>query len=300
MYVILGATGHTGSVAAEKLLARGEKVRAVARHKEKLARLASLGAETFEADVTDTPAPTKAFEGGRAAYTLIPPKVDASDFRAYQDKVVDSIATAVENARVPYEVTLSSVGADKDSKTGPVVGLHYFETRLNAVPKLNALHLRAGYFMENTLPQIDIIKSFGMMAGPVRADLPLPMIATRDIGAAAADSLLKLDFSGKRTQELLGQRDITYTETAKIIGAAIGKPKLAYVQLPYDQVIQAMIQMGMSKNLATLICEMAEALNTGHMRPLEPRSPANTTSTSFEQFVEGVFLPAYQGKAATA
>jgi len=95
-------------------------------------------------------------------------------------------------------VTLSSVGADKPDKTGPVVGLHNMEKRLAQIKGLNALHLRAGYFMENTLAQTGIIKSFGMMAGPVRADVPLPMIATRDIGVAAAEALLRLDFEGRR------------------------------------------------------------------------------------------------------
>jgi uncharacterized protein YbjT (DUF2867 family) len=174
------------------------------------------------------------------------------------------------------------------------------ETRFAQIPGLNALHLRAGYFMENTLPQIGIIQQFGMMAGPVRADLPLPMIATRDIGAAAVDALLRLDFSRQQTRELLGQRDLTYSEVARIVGAAIGKPALAYVQLPAEQVILAMGQMGISKNVASLLCEMSDALDSGYMKALEPRSSANTTPTSYETFVEHVFLPAYRGKAASA
>ena len=199
-----------------------------------------------------------------------------------------------------YAVTLSSFGADKAEKTGPVAGLHAMESRFAQIPGLNALHLRAGYFMENTLPQIGIIQQFGMMAGPVRADLPLPMIATRDIGAAAVDALLRLDFSGQQTRELLGQRDLTYSEVARIVGATIGKPALAYVQLPAEQVILAMGQMGISKNVASLLCEMSDALDSGYMKALEPRSSANTTPTSYETFVEQVFVPAYRGKAASA
>jgi uncharacterized protein YbjT (DUF2867 family) len=177
--------------------------------------------------------------------------------------------------------------------------LHNMESRLAQVRGLNALHLRAGYFMENTLAQIGIIRSLGMMAGPVRADLPLSMIATRDIGAAAAEALLRLDFHGQQTQELLGPPDVTYAETAKIIGLAIGKQDLTYVQLPDEQVIQAMTGMGMSRNIAQLLCEMSAALNNGHMRPLEPRSEKNTTPTTLEMFVEEVFLPAYKGQAAS-
>ena len=300
MYVILGATGNTGSVAAENLLAKKQKVRVVGRGKERLSQLVARGAEAFVADVTDSAALTKAFKGARAIYAMVPPLMTSPDFRAYQDQVTDSIAKALEAVEVTHVVTLSSIGADKPDKTGPVVGLHVMEKRFAQVPKLNALHLRAGYFMENTLPQAVIIKSFGMMAGPVRPDLPIAVIATHDIGVAAAEALLKLDFSGQQTRELLGQRDLTYLEISKIAGAAIGKPDLSYIQLPSDKVIEAMTQMGMSKNLATLLCEMSESLNNGYMRALEPRSAANTSRTSYEEFVQKVFVPTFKGQATSA
>jgi len=120
--------------------------------------------------------------------------------------------------------------------------------------------------MENTLAQTGIIKSFGMMAGPVRADLPLPMIATKDIGVAAAEALLRLDSRGQKTQELLGPRDVTYTEAAKIIGTAIGNPGLAYMQLPDEQVNPGHDGDGDFQNMAELLCEMSASLNNGYMR----------------------------------
>jgi len=300
MYVVLGASGNTGSIVANALLDLGKEVRVVGRDSKKLAQFVSRGAEAFTADVVDGEALGRAFAGAEAVYSLTPPNLASTNYRAYQDQAIDAVAKAIETAGVRFAVTLSSVGADKAEKTGPVAGLHTMESRFAQIPGLNALHLRAGYFMENTLPQIGIIQQFGMMAGPVRADLPLSMIATRDIGAAAVDTLLRLDFSGQQTRELLGQRDLTYSEVARIVGAAIGKPALAYVQLPAEQVILAMGQMGISKNVASLLCEMSDALDSGYMKALEPRSSANTTPTSYETFVEQVFLLAYRGKAASA
>jgi len=299
MYVILGATGNTGSVVARRLLDRSKRVRVVGRDNKKLAPFVNRGADAFATDILDTDALSRAFAGAQGVYALIPPNMSSPDFRAYQDSVTESIAKALEKGSVAHAVMLSSVGADKPDKTGPVVGLHKMELRLAQVRGLNALHLRAGYFMENTLAQIGIIRGFGMMAGPVRADVPLPMIATRDIGAAAAEALLRLDFK-QQTQELLGPREVTYAEAAKIIGLAIGKQDLTYVQLPDEQVIQAMTGMGMSRNMAELLCEMSAAINNGYMKALEPRSEKNTTPTTFETFVEEVFLPAYKGQAASA
>ncbi len=152
--------------------------------------------------------------------------------------------------------------------------------------------------MENTLPQVNAIRMMGSVAGALRADLKLPMIATRDIGTAAAEALLKPDFHGKQTRELLGQRDLTYTEVATIIGQAIGKPDLRYVQVPDDQFRAVMVQMGMSEQFARLMLEMTGALNSGYMHALEPRTPQNTTPTPYETFVAERFVPAYEQKAA--
>jgi hypothetical protein len=126
------------------------------------------------------------------------------------------------------------------------------------------------------------------------------MIASRDIGAVAADALLKLQFQGKQAGELQGQRDLTMAEASAIIGNAIGRPDLKYRQLPDEQVREALTQLGFSLDMANLLLKMSAALNSGHMRMLETRSAGNTTPTSFEQFVTERFVPAYQGKARAA
>jgi len=300
MYVITGATGHTGSIAVEKLLATGAKVRVIGRDAKRLERFSRAGAESFVADMTDAAALAKAFSGARAVYVVMPPNVSAADVRAYQGQVTDSLASAIRSNGVAYAVALSSTGADKTYGTGPVLGVHSLEKKLESVAGLNTLSLRCGYVMENLLPQIGIIQSLGFMAGPIRPDVPLPMIATSDIGDLGAESLAKLGFVGMQTRELLGARHVTCTEAAKIIGAAIGKPDLSYRQVPASVLKPAMMQMGMSSNMVDLLLEMSEALNTGHMKSQETRSARNTTATTLETFVAEVFAPAYRGKAAGA
>lgn len=300
MYVVTGATGHTGNVVAKALLAKGQEVRVVGRNVDLLKTLVAQGAEPFTADLTDTATATKAFAGATAVYVMMPPNIASPDFRAFQNRVTDAIVAALRNAGVTHVVTLSSIGADKSEKTGPVVGLHYLEQQLNVIDSLSVLHLRAGYFMENTLAQIGIIRATGMTVGPLRPELKLPMIATKDIGEAAADALLRLDFRQKQARELLGQRDISMTEVAQIIGKAIGKRELRYTQAPDEQVRPALVQLGMSPNVADLLLEMSAALNSGYMRALEPRSAQNTTPTSYETFVAEEFLPLYEAKSAAA
>src|SRR5205814_8417158 len=129
--------------------------------------------------------------GSYSVCLMVPQKITSADPSAYQQQVSGALVSAIEIASVKHAVVLSSVGADKPEKTGPVVGLHNLEQKLNRIASLSALYLRAGYFMENLLPQIGVIQNFGVMGGPLRGDLAVAMIATRDIGAAAAEALLK-------------------------------------------------------------------------------------------------------------
>jgi uncharacterized protein YbjT (DUF2867 family) len=298
MYVITGATGNTGRIIVNGLLARGEKVRAMARSAEHLKPEVAKGAEAFTGHLQDSDTLARALDGAKAAYLMIPPDIENPDFRKYQDQLVESIGKAAEKSGLSHAVVLSSVGADKTERTGPVLGLHNLEERLNGIAGLNVLALRPGYFMENTFPQAALIKMFGMTAGPLRGDLKLPMIAARDIGEYATKALLKLDFQGKQTRELLGQRDLSYNDVASIIGKATGQPELKYSQLPDEQVRGGMMAMGMSGSIVDLILEMGAAMNSGYMKELEPRSAENTTPTSYETFVTEEFVPNYRAAAA--
>ena len=66
-YVILGASGNTGSIIANSLLLKGEKVRVVGRDPGRLQCFVRQGAEAFTANLSDAAALTKAFSGARAA-----------------------------------------------------------------------------------------------------------------------------------------------------------------------------------------------------------------------------------------
>ena len=246
--------------------------------------------------MSDAVALTKAFSGARAAYLLLPPITSRED----QERESDAIAKAAKESGLRYAVYLSSYGAHVPEGTGPVTGLHSSEQKLNAISGLNVLHLRAAYFMENNLAAIGMIQGMGIFGHALLPDLKLPMIATPDVGDYAAQRLLDLDFSGKQTRELLGERDLSMTEATAAIARGIGKPDLRYEQFSYDQMLQGLEQMGMPPKKAAVYIEMFQAINEGVLAAQEPRSPENSTPTSFEKFVQDVFAPAYQREARAA
>lgn len=300
MIVVTGATGNTGKPAAEALLAKGEKIHVIGRDRTKLEPLVQKGAQAFVANVEDPASLAKAFEGATAAYLVIPQNTHSEDFRAYQERVTDAYASAVASSRVPYVVTLSSTGAQHLEKTGPIVGLHHMERKLNRIEGLNVLHLRAADFMENLFVYIQPIRTMGVLPGGSPADLPLSWIAAGDVGNYAAGRLSARDFSGVNAQELAGPRDVSLKEVASIVGKSIGKPSLGYMQVPFMMLEPAMVQIGMHKKMAALIIEMIKATNAGLRAVQEPRSPKNTTATTLEAFVAEAFAPAYSAMSAKA
>ncbi|HEV7843759.1 MAG TPA: hypothetical protein VGO69_08670, partial [Pyrinomonadaceae bacterium] len=109
--------------------------------------------------------------------------------------------------------------------------------------------------------------------------------------------MLNPAFTGKQVRELLGPRDYTMIEATKILGRAIGKEDLSYVQVPYEQVRQAMLAQGMSESAVDELIELSESTNEGRIIPTEERSAENTTRTTLEEFAEETFAPLYRGSA---
>src|SRR5580704_12913181 len=196
MIVVTGATGRTGRAATEALLSKGERVRVIGRDAKKMAPFVELGAETFVGNVEDVASMTDALNGASAVYLVLPEDISQQDLRTHQERVSDSYAAAITNAKVRFAVNLSSIGAQHAKNTGPIVGLHNQEQKLNQIAGLNVLHLRAAYFMENLFMSVEPLRSTGTLPGGLQADVQMPWIATKDIGAYAATRLASRDFSG--------------------------------------------------------------------------------------------------------
>ncbi len=290
-YVVIGATGKTGSIVAAELLKAGLPVRVVGRSADKLAKFSSQGAEAFVGDVEKSDDVKRAFEGMDAAYVMIPPNFAAANFRKYQDEVTDNVTDAIAVSGTKYAVSLSSVGGEHASGLGPVNGLHYLETQLDGIPDLNTLHIRAGFFMENLFGSLGVIKHMKIYGAATPADAPWPLIASSDVGHYSANRLNALNFNGKNVQYLLGPRDISGSETSAILGAAFGIGALPYVQFSYEDMKKGMIGGGVPEQFADLFVELYNGFNNGLMG--YRRDAESTTNTKLEDFAKNVLKPAF-------
>lgn len=297
MIAIVGATGHVGGKIARVLIKKNEPVRVISRSADRLRTLVGKNVTAFAGDANNSEFLSKAFTGADAVFTMIPPNPTAAGFLRYADAIGESIARALEIAKIKHVVNLSSVGAEDAGGTGPITALHNMEERLNRIRGLNVVHLRAAYFMENLLANLDLIKAKGITGSAIRGDLRIALIATKDIAAYAAERMVARDFSGSSVRYLLGQRDLTLTDAAGIVGSKIGKPGLSYVMFPYEDAEKAMVGMGLSPDMSRNYVEMSRAFNDGRIKA-EPRGADNTTPTSLEAFCDEVFVPAFTARKA--
>ena len=287
MITVMGASGNTGGKIAAALLAKGKSVRVLGRNRGALAALEQSGAEVLTGDTSDQTFLTRAFTGAEAVYTLLPTDRRAPDYRASQRKEGEAISAAIRASGVSHVVALSSVGANLPDGNGVIAGLHEQEERLKRIAGsegVNLLLLRPVSFFENFFDQIPVIKHEGMVADSVLPDLAIPMIASQDVAAAAVPALASHDWHGVIVRELLGPRDISYTEAVTILGERIGKQGLPYVQLDYPDMARALEGAGLSPSFAGRYVEMTRAFNEQTVRPLAGRTEANTTATRFEEF----------------
>lgn len=290
--VVLGATGTVGSKISKILLTDGHHVTLIARHTEKLDKHRSLGADIITADLSDVETLANAFRNADSAFILLPDNVKAENTRAYQRQVTGYLIEAIQKSGIRYIVNMSSAGSHMHEGNGMMAGTGEQEVRLNQLNEVNVLHVRSAYFMENFLRTIGLVKKMGINGTAAEGDYAIPMVAVRDVAAIAAGHLARLDFSGKSVRAVMGPRDYTYREFTSMIGKAIGVPELAYVRFPADQAKQAFLDNGFSEDFADNLLGMATAISTGFMN-YQQRDESTTTPTTAEEFINEVYLPAF-------
>jgi uncharacterized protein YbjT (DUF2867 family) len=294
MYVLLGSNGNITSKAAALLLAQGSAIRVVGRNAASLAAVKAAGAEIAAGDIGDAGFLAQAFAGATGVYTMIPTDYAAHDMAAEQDRLGNAIARAIALAGVKRVVNLSSVGAHLSSGTGPIAGLHRQERRLDELAGVDVLHLRPGYFFENHLIAIEMIRTIGSYADMTAPDSPLPMVATADIAQVVVRELRTPSGTGKRVLHLRAPSLYTMRQATALLGAAIGQPDLAYVQSDPQQGKAALMQQGFSASVAAQLEEMSTAFSTGRLDGEYDKGPTEIMSTTLAHFAATVFRPAFE------
>jgi uncharacterized protein YbjT (DUF2867 family) len=262
MHVIAGVTGNTGSVAAETLLAAGKPVTVIVRSAEKGEPWKARGARVAVSTLQDTAKMAEILAPAESAYLLIPPNYEVENYLDDRRRLIDALARAVAQSRVPHVVLMSSAGGHLASGTGLILVNHWGEEAIKPAAR-NLTILRPGSFAENWEPVLASAKANGVLPTFHSPQHKLTMIAAADVGRFAAESLLD-PAPGRRILDLAGPQEHSPEDVAKIL-ADLLKREVRVVNPPPEAAVPTFRKAGFSEDAAKLFAEMFAAANAGRL-----------------------------------
>lgn len=221
MYAVTGITGKVGAAVARSLLSAAQPVRAIVRDRGKGTAWASLGCNIAVADLADAAALAGAFEGTEGVFAMLPPVFDPAPGFPEARRFIESLHTALAEARPKKVVVLSTIGADAP-QPNLLNALGLLEDALKTLP-LPVAFLRAAWFMENAAWDIASAREGIIQSYLQPLDRPIPMIATEDVGRTAA-ALLREQWEGQRVVELEGPQRVSPNALADAFAKALARP----------------------------------------------------------------------------
>ena len=225
---VTGSLGNISKPLAEILVKNGHEVTIISSDSKKQRVIDALGAKAAIGSVSDPDFLTGSFKGADAVYTMVPPNWGVSNYRQYIAETGNKYLEAIRASGVKRVVNLSSIGAHLPGGTGPIAGLYDVEQALNTLNGVAVKHLRPAFFYINFFFDMGTIRKMGIMGNNYGEKTKLIMVHPRDIATAAAQEL-QGSLEGKSHRYVVSdEREIS--EIVKILGTAIGKPELPWVQ----------------------------------------------------------------------
>lgn len=260
---VSGSLGNIGKPLTQILVSAGHEVTVISSSEERVAEIENLGAKAAIGSVNDAAFLESVFLGADAVFAMTPPNMGGVNIVSNTTDAGKAYANAFQKAGVKRVVMLSSVGADFPEGTGPIKGIHNIEKIYEELGQVSITFLRAGYFYINFYNDIPLIKGAGVLGGNYPEHILVPVVSPEDIAVAAAEEL-QSDVFGHNVRYIVS--DVrTPADFAKVLGAAIGKPALPWVEFTDDQSLQGMIQAGLPEEMAGLYTEMGKGLKEGKL-----------------------------------
>jgi uncharacterized protein YbjT (DUF2867 family) len=260
-FVVTGSLGNISKPLTQLLLAAGHTVTVISSQQERAGEIESLGAIPAIGSISDIGFLTQVFKGADAIYTMVPPSFTATDYRRYFNETANSYASAIKASGVKRVVNLSSIGAHLPEGTGPIKGLYDLEHIFNALEDVSIMHLRPASFYTNFYNNVDMIKHAGILGANYPASARMVMVHPADIADKAAEQLQK-GFNGKSVLYIASD-ELTLAAVTGLLGEAIGKPDLPWVEFSDEQTTDGMRQAGLPDDLARNYAEMGNAVKSG-------------------------------------
>jgi uncharacterized protein YbjT (DUF2867 family) len=243
------------------LIEAGHTVTVITSNPDRRSAIEALGAAAAVGSVGDPGFLTRSFEAADAVYAMTPPAMGGQHIIENIARAGQAYAQAIKAAGVQRVVMLSSIGAHASEGTGPVKGVNRVEKTFQQLSGVNITILRAGFFYYNFFRDIPMIRNMNIMGNNYNGDNKLALAHPEDIAAALAGELQSKG-NGIDVKYIVSEI-ATGNEIAAVLGQAIGKPELPWVNFPDDQFNQGMLSAGLPSELAELLTELGQGIRTG-------------------------------------
>ncbi|MEO6548655.1 MAG: NmrA family NAD(P)-binding protein [Ferruginibacter sp.] len=291
--VIAGANGRVANHLAKMLLLKGHEVKAIARDISKIRASQQAGATLLEANFYDSIKLSKAFKDAQAVFVYSPLILHSKNLNEDQYTIVKSLIKAIKDAAVNNVVLLSSWGVELTEKSGGILGCRFFEQELEKIKDINTLILRPVWFMENFLYNVDLIKMSGINGLAIKPNVKFPMVTTEDIAKVAFEYLNELHFTGKNILYIKSEKEYNMEEVTQILGTAIGRSGLKYIEFPQAIQKKGMVASGqLSANATDMLIEINQCISKGILK-VDGNQNVVTTPTTLELFAKTTFASAF-------
>jgi uncharacterized protein YbjT (DUF2867 family) len=291
MIVVTTPTGHIGSQLVSYLLAAGARVRVIARKPEKLSAEIQSRVEVVQGSTDDIKVLSRALRDADALFWLVPPPFQQTDLNAFMLQYTQPACEAITAQAVKRVVAVSSLGRGL-AKSALLLPAFAMDEMIGATGvRYRALWCPA--FMENLLRQVQPIRDQGMFFGPDRPDAKAALVATRDIAASAAGLLLDESWTGQGGLAVLGPEDLSCNDMASIMSDVLEKP-IRFRQIPAGDYKAQLMRNGASEVMAQGLVDMVAEFREHGIYHSDPRTPENTTPTTFRAWCHEVLKPLQQ------
>ncbi|MGO9436147.1 MAG: NmrA family NAD(P)-binding protein [Terracidiphilus sp.] len=290
MIAVTTPTGRIGSQVVRNLLAAGEAVRVIARDPARIAPDVIAKLEIVQGSSDDESVLMRALDGAESLFLVVPPPFTTNDNREHYLQFTRPVCRAVKSRGVKRVVTVSGVGRRIAVNAGPVTASFAKDAEIERTG-VNFRALWCPGFMENALRAIPSLKQYGVFSNSGRPDVKAPFVATRDIAATGVKLLLDRSWTGQGGVAVLGPEDLSFDDMAAIMTDVLGKP-IRFQSLTGEDYKAQLLKFGASEAFAQGLVEM-HAAKDGGLDLAEPRTPENTTPTTFRQWCEEVLKPAF-------
>lgn len=294
---VAGSLGHIGKPLTKELVEKGHTVTVISSKAERKQEIEALGAKAAIGSMRDVDFLTEAYTGADIGYVM--ETMGEARFTAEDVDVVETIAQigrnykqAIQNSGLKRVVHLSSIGGHTDKGNG-ILAFHYkVEQILGELPAdVSIKVMRPVGFYYNMLAFIPTIKAQNAIFSNYGGDEKEPWVAPADIAAVIAEEMGK-PFEG-RTVRYIASDEVSPNEVAGILGNAIGKPDLKWVQISDEQLLNGMVAAGMNPAVAKGFVEMNAGRRSGVIGEDYKRHKPVLSKTKLVDFAKGEFAAVY-------